>query len=129
MTGAGRSIEDLGGVLPRNFVRSCVLLLTAEVESHGYDLLDRLAGLGVLGADAGGLYRVLRSMEQEGLLASRWETSDAGPARRTYTLTDDGMDWLHAWAAAHGETIRVLDRFLDRYQRVSDTTAKRAIDR
>lgn len=114
-----RSFEDLGAGLPRNFVRSCVLLLTAESESHGYDLLDRLSSLGVVGADAGGLYRILRSMEQEGLLESRWETSVAGPARRTYTLTDEGLDWLHAWAGAHRETIRTLDRFIDRYRAVA----------
>lgn len=123
-----RGVEDLGG-LPRNFVRSCVLLLTAEASSHGYDLLDRLSTLGVIGADAGGLYRILRSMEQEGLLASRWETSDSGPARRTYTLTDEGMDWLHAWAGAHRETIRMLERFLDRYRTVGDEVPNRLVDR
>lgn len=126
---AQRNVEDLGAGLPRNFVRSCVLLLTAESESHGYDLLDRLSSLGVVGADAGGLYRVLRSMEQEGLLASRWETSDAGPARRTYTLTDDGMDWLHAWAGAHRETIRTLDRFIDRYRTVTKSHEQSPADR
>lgn len=114
-----RSVEDLGGGLPRNYVRSCVLLLTAESESHGYDLLDRLSSLGVVGADAGGLYRILRSMEQEGLLESRWETSEAGPARRTYSLTEEGTDWLHAWSGAHRETIRTLDRFIERYRAVA----------
>ncbi|MFP5332616.1 MAG: helix-turn-helix transcriptional regulator [Acidimicrobiia bacterium] len=124
-----RTAEDIGGGLPRNFVRSCVLLLTAESESHGYDLLDRLSSLGVVGADAGGLYRILRSMEQEGLLESRWETSDAGPARRTYTLTEEGMDWLHAWAGAHRETIRTLDRFIDRYQVVAEANDPHRADR
>lgn len=126
---AQRSVEDLGGGLPRNFVRSCVLLLTAESESHGYDLLDRLSSLGVIGADAGGLYRILRSMEQEGLLASRWETSDSGPARRTYTLTQEGMDWLHAWAGAHRETIRTLGRFIERYRTVTESHDQLDADR
>lgn len=124
-----RGVEDLGGGLPRNFVRSCVLLLTAESESHGYDLLDRLSSLGVAGADAGGLYRVLRSMEQEGLLASRWETSKAGPARRTYTLTEEGMDWLHAWAGTHRETIRTLGRFIERYRTVAESHDPQNADR
>lgn len=119
--GGARNVEELAGGLPRNFVRSCVLLLTAESASHGYDLLDRLSTLGVVGADAGGLYRILRSMEQEGLLESRWETSDAGPARRTYSLTGEGLDWLHAWAGAHRETIRMLTRFLDRYEAVAES--------
>ncbi len=115
-----RSIEDLSPGLPRNFVRSCLLLLTAEQPSHGYDLLDRLASLGVAGADAGGLYRTLRSMEQEGLVHSHWETSTAGPARRTYQLTDEGRDWLHAWAGAHRESMRIMELFLQRYGELAD---------
>ena len=116
----GRNIEDLAPGLPRNFVRSCVLLLTAEAPAHGYDLLDRLETVGVVGADAGGLYRILRSMEQEGLLTSHWETSDAGPARRTYRLTDEGIDWLHAWAGANKETMRIMGLFLHRYAAIAD---------
>ncbi|NND03904.1 MAG: PadR family transcriptional regulator [Acidimicrobiia bacterium] len=111
----GSNIADLAPGLPRNFVRFCLLLLTAERPSHGYDYMDRLNNMGVPGVDPGGLYRTLRSMEQEGLLESRWETSDAGPARRTYELSEDGMDWLHAWAAAHAETARIMSVFLDRY--------------
>ena len=111
----GRTIEDVAGGLPRHYVRSCVLLLTAEEPAHGYDLLDKLAELGAPGADPGGLYRILRSMEQEGLLESAWETSSSGPARRTYSVTDEGREWLHAWAGAHNETIRILRGFLDRY--------------
>ncbi len=114
-----RSIEDLSPGLPRNFVRSCLLLLTAEEPSHGYDLLDRLASLGVAGADAGGLYRTLRSMEHEGLVRSHWETSTAGPARRTYQLTEEGLDWLHAWAAAHRQSVRIMELFLERYGELS----------
>jgi poly-beta-hydroxybutyrate-responsive repressor len=96
-----------------------VLLLVAEAPSHGYDLLERLSTIGVLGADAGGLYRMLRTMEQGGLLESKWETSTAGPARRIYRITEDGMDWLHAWAGAHRETIRIVRSFLARYEAVT----------
>lgn len=124
-----RDIEELGAGLPRNFVRSCLLLLVAEEPAHGYDLLDRLATLGVVGADAGGLYRILRSMEQEDLLESEWETSEAGPARRTYRLTEEGMDWLHAWSGAHTETIRILRTFLDRYHDVVDDVPAPSISR
>jgi DNA-binding PadR family transcriptional regulator len=60
-----------------------VPLLLSEGQSHGYDLLVRLADFGVK-VDPGGLYRTLRAFEREGLVRSRWETSDAGPARRTY---------------------------------------------
>jgi poly-beta-hydroxybutyrate-responsive repressor len=102
--------------MPRNFIRACLLLLVAEEPSHGYDLLERLKALGLEDADAGGLYRTLRAMEQEGLMLSSWEVSDIGPARRRYELTDEGRDWLHAWAGTLRMTNRVIGRYLKRYE-------------
>lgn len=112
---------DLGGPqggLPRNYLRPCLLLLIAEKPSHGYDLIERLEELGLGATDPGGLYRALRSMENDGLVGSGWETSNSGPARRTYDLTEEGVEWLHAWAGALSESRRLVGRFLDRYNAV-----------
>src|SRR4051812_1472885 len=68
--------------LPRNFLRPAILLLLREDPAHGYDLLERLRPLGFQRPDPGGLYRVLRALEQEGLVRSAWEPSEAGPERR-----------------------------------------------
>lgn len=112
--------EEPQGLLPKNFIRPCLLLLIREQPSHGYDLLVRLEELGVRRFDPGGLYRALRAMEQEGLVRSAWEFSDIGPPRRTYRLTDEGEDWLHAWAASLSETGRVVGLFLARYQALAE---------
>lgn len=110
--------NDLGPLgLPRNFLRPCLLLLLAEGQAHGYDLLEQIGELGLEQTDPGGLYRALRAMEQDGLVASWWEPSEAGPRRRTYTLTEEGLDWLHASAGALREARRLLDGYLDRYER------------
>ena len=107
--------EPQGG-LPRNYLRACLLLLIGEAPAHGYDLLEQIDELGVPNTDPGGLYRTLRAMEQDGLVASRWEHSSTGPARRTYALTEEGVDWLHAWAGALRESHRYLSIYLRRYQ-------------
>lgn len=108
--------DDVTGGLPRNFVRPCLLLLIAESPAHGYDLLEQLAELGLVRIDPGGLYRALRAMEQEGLVRSWWEPSETGPDRRTYNLTAEGLDWLHAWAGSLREMKRLLGTFLGRYE-------------
>lgn len=105
----------LSGV-PRSFLRPILLLLLAEGPSHGYELLEQAADLGLERTDPGGLYRTLRAMEQEGLVQSWWEASSSGPARRTYALTDEGLDWLHASAGALRETVRHLSVYLTRYE-------------
>lgn len=121
-----RASDDPLAGLPRNFQRPCLLLLIGEKPSHGYDLLERLRELGFKQADPGMLYRSLRAMEQEGLVKSAWEISELGPRRRTYTLSEEGQDWLHAWAGSLRETERILDRFLSRYSALAKDTSSAA---
>jgi DNA-binding PadR family transcriptional regulator len=59
-------------------------------------------------------------MEQDGLVASKWEHSSAGPARRSYCLTDEGVEWLHAWAGALREGRRYLSAYLSRYDSIAE---------
>lgn len=115
---AAASDEPTGG-LPRNFLRACLLLLLRESPAHGYDLLEEISGLGLNGVDPGGLYRALRAMDRDGQVESWWETSEVGPARRTYRLTDEGVEWLHAWSGALRESHRYLGEYLVRYERVA----------
>jgi poly-beta-hydroxybutyrate-responsive repressor len=106
--------------LPRNYLRPCLLLLLAEGPSHGYDLLEQIPALGHERADPGGMYRSLRAMEKEGLVRSWWEDSPTGPARRTYDLTEEGLEWLHAWAGSLRLVHGALGRFLTRYTAAAD---------
>lgn len=82
--------------LPRAYLRPCLLVLLAEGPSHGYELLEEVRGLGLVAAEAGGLYRSLRSMDEDGLVRSWWEPSESGPARRTYEITRAGRVALTA---------------------------------
>ena len=93
-----------------------LLLLLGERGTHGYDLLDRLGEL-IPGEriDMGNLYRLLRALEEDGLVRSEWDESLPGPAKRTYELTDEGRDLLRAWAKALRETQAVVAAFIDRY--------------
>src|SRR5438034_9919232 len=78
-------------LLPRNFLRLCLLLLLREQPAHGYELLERLRSFGFVRDDPGGLYRALRVLERDGLVRSAWKPSQAGPERRIYALTRAGM--------------------------------------
>ena len=107
--------DQAATVLPKNFMRPCLLLLLREQPAHGYELLERLRALGFDRDDPGRLYRELRTLEKERLVRSVWESSDSGPDRRIYELTRAGMEQLHEIAAALQGTREVLDVFLSRY--------------
>src|SRR3954462_11441483 len=87
------------------FAEPALLLLLRERPAHGYDLLERLPVLtGEARVDVGNLYRVLRRLEEQGLVSSEWDESVPGPAKRTYELTDGGREALERWAASLAET-------------------------
>lgn len=103
---------------PRNFLQPCLLLLLRERSDHGYELAARLRPMHDGDGDAGGVYRVLRGLERHGLVRSEWQTSDVGPARRTYSITPEGVACLEARARDLAHTHDALHVFLDRFARV-----------
>jgi poly-beta-hydroxybutyrate-responsive repressor len=65
--------------------------------AYGYELAQRLEESGLGQYNKGSIYRILRQMEDSGLVSSSWDTSKDGPARRIYDLTDLGSMFLKNW--------------------------------
>lgn len=103
-------------ILPKNYLRPCLLLLLREHPAHGYDLHERLRPLGFSRDDPGRLYRALRALESDGFVRSVWEKSASGPDRRTYELTRAGNEHLEEIAGALMQTSQLVDAFLSRYE-------------
>jgi DNA-binding PadR family transcriptional regulator len=59
---------------------------------------------------------MLRSLEEEGVVRSSWDTNGSGPARRVYALTEEGTEYLHGWALNLRKVRQNLDRFLTEYE-------------
>ena len=101
-----------GGNLPR-FVQPVLLALLAREPMHGYVLVRKLADTGLFGSrkpDMTGCYRMLREMEQNGVLESISDRGE-GPSRRKYAVTGRGRQCLNRW-------IDSLSRNRDHLERV-----------
>jgi poly-beta-hydroxybutyrate-responsive repressor len=84
---------------------------------HGYELLESMGNMPHPSApDTGGLYRLLRTMEDDGLLKSSWDAGESGPARRIYSLTPMGEKNLEEWIGTLKETENWLHHFLSDYE-------------
>ncbi len=92
-----------------------ILLTLREWNSYGYELMERLTAFGFEKINPGTLYRTLRQMEKNGLCESKWETSEGGPARRVYSITDAGEAHLGLWAEALKQYRRNVDTFFSTY--------------
>jgi PadR family transcriptional regulator, regulatory protein PadR len=99
------------------FAEPALLLLLRERPAHGYDLLERLPELtGEARVEMGNLYRLMRGLEEEGLVSSEWDASSPGPAKRCYALTADGERLLDHWVEALRRSQERTARFLERYE-------------
>ena len=105
---------------PRKWLTPVTLVLLEEERSHGYELMERMEEeFGFEQINPGSVYRTLRQMETEGLCVSEWETpsTEGGPARRTYAITDAGEAYLAAWTKACKEYQRLMGEFARVYGR------------
>ncbi|MBG6226504.1 PadR family transcriptional regulator PadR [Arthrobacter sp. CAN_A2] len=65
------------------------LTLIADEESYGYQLIERLADLG-LEVTTGLMYPLLSRLERDGLVSTRMAPSTSGPPRKYFALTEAG---------------------------------------
>lgn len=107
-------LVDLGfdGSLPRSFLRPALHIALLDGPTHGYELLEYVQCYGLSSVDLAGIYRTLRQMDHDEMVASTWEPSDAGPARRVYALTDRGIDAAEAYLAGMNRARAHIDRLL-----------------
>jgi len=101
------------------FVEPCLLFFLSKKVSYGYELMAKLDGFGFSKAkpDPAMVYRTLRYLEKEGFVLSKWDTESAGPAKRTYELTQKGVGLLHLWAESIATRRQVLGKFLSLYEK------------
>lgn len=88
--------------------------------SYGYELIQKIHRYGFIEGKVppGMVYRHLRRLEEDGLVASQWETTGTGPAKRVYQITSDGEEVLRIWVEYMEGQARKLNAFVDQYNQV-----------
>jgi poly-beta-hydroxybutyrate-responsive repressor len=86
-----------------------------EWSSYGYELMEKMAAFGLAAMNPGTFYRTLRQMEKQGMVSSSWDTSEGGPARRVYRITEAGESYLKFWAQSLDQYQKMMDTFFQLY--------------
>jgi len=112
----------MGGRVSRYLVPALLLLL-AEKSSHGYELTERYSELGFTEAnfDPGSIYRTLKLLETEGLIKSKWDTEEIGPAKKIYSITSEGIEMLSSWAVNILKRKKIFEVFIERYNNLKSS--------
>ena len=99
----------------RNWLVPILLLMLREWSSYGYELMEKMATFGLHAMNPGTFYRTLRQMEKDGVVSSCWDTSEGGPARRMYSITEAGEAYLKYWAESLNQCQKMMDTFFRLY--------------
>ena len=95
----------------RRGVLSLAVLAQLKEEQYGYSLMKLLTGLG-LEIDQGTLYPLLRRLEGQGLLESRWRV-EADRPRRYYVISSEGRRLLPELKAEWDNLVARMGRLLE----------------
>jgi PadR family transcriptional regulator, regulatory protein PadR len=84
-----------------------VMSVLARREFYGYELVEHILSRTGFEVSDGTLYTILTRLKSDGLVNTRWEAAERGPARKYYALTKEGRAVLSSmqgrWAdIAHG---------------------------
>lgn len=98
--------------------RPFILLILAGGRSYGYQIRTHLEAFGFRRAavEPTAVYRLLRGLEEDGLIASEWDVAGAGPARRYYHLTEAGRAELTHQARHLARQAQRIQRFFEAYR-------------
>lgn len=88
-----------------------VLAVLADGPQHGYAIareIEQRSG-SALRPGEGTLYPALRALEGDGHIAGEWEIQPSGPARKVYSVTDQGRAELAKQTRAWQEYARAVN--------------------
>jgi poly-beta-hydroxybutyrate-responsive repressor len=100
------------------YMQPSILLGLYLKPSYGYELIQSIQRFGFVEGQAppGMIYRHLRQLEEDGLVASEWTTESPGPAKRMYHLTSEGKELLAIWVDYMDKQAGNLSAFVAHYR-------------
>ena len=83
-------------------VQPAMLAILARGPLHGYELARKIGEIPHFldeAPDVSGVYRMLKTLEDRGMVTSDWDISQEGRPKRLFTITNDGRRCLEHWNA------------------------------
>lgn len=106
------------GLKSGNVLLAGFLFLLIKKPMYGYVLVEGLKDIGI---DPSFVpysiaYRMLHSMEMEGLVTSKWDVEVEGPSKRVYSITDKGIQYLKEWTAEAKKNVEVIENLIKKIE-------------
>jgi DNA-binding PadR family transcriptional regulator len=95
-----------------------ILLFLRKQKLYGSQILEIFQTIkpNSMQVDGGGIYRVLRELEEEGFVSSEWITEGEGRPKRIYEINESGLQELDKWYEDILGRKQMLDYFIEKYE-------------
>ncbi|MDP2812253.1 MAG: PadR family transcriptional regulator [bacterium] len=118
----GKKEIDCGcsrGYPERSWVQFLILRVLYEKPSYGYKVVKLIKDLseGRHQIKYGTAYTLLRRMEKNNLLISKWEKNKGAPDKRIYRVTRQGARLLKTWLEMIIERKKIMDKVISIYEK------------
>ncbi|MFT4736739.1 MAG: PadR family transcriptional regulator PadR [Cyclobacteriaceae bacterium] len=98
------NIENTQVQMRKGILEYCILQIISRGEVYASDLLVELTSAKIMVVE-GTLYPLLTRLRKAGLVDYKWVESSAGPPRKYYTITDQGISFLVTLSATWVELV------------------------
>lgn len=78
----------------RGLLHLVILCIVKEESTYGSEIHRKIKEQFKIDVPKALVYTLLRRMEKRRLVISTWDVRKSGPARRMYTITKEGLDYL-----------------------------------
>lgn len=102
------STQMLKGIL-----EGCLLAVISEEEVYGYEMTKKLELYGFNMVSEGSIYPLLIRMKKDGLVTTTTKSSESGPKRKYYSLTDKGKEQLVTFIGIWGNISSSVNKLLE----------------
>ncbi len=103
------------------YAEPITLLALAQLgEACGYLITQEARKMTIThaGIDTAVVSRTLHRLERAGEVLSSWSAEGSGPARKLYTLTDEGWSHVREWSVVLNGVAESLQRLCEEYEKV-----------
>lgn len=99
--------------LVRTIISAIALKMLKKQEMHGYQLAEEISKFVGRKMPKPMIYSLLKRLEHENFVVSRWDMPESGPAKRIYRITDLGVQALERKLKSVMQLKELLEKILE----------------
>lgn len=98
--------------LMRGTIEGCILKILNDEVTYGYDIVTKLQNFGFTDVKEGTIYPLLLRLEKKNMIKSEFKLSPLGPARKYYSLTEEGKVLLFEFKECWEEVVKNVNNIM-----------------